>query len=95
MPDPKLGVRILTVVIGIPVAIAIRKVVDRAWRAARPDNPARRPADAGVRWGDAVAWAALSAAGLVVADLVARRSAEAAYEAITGNAAPSAVPKAG
>ncbi|HEU5265163.1 MAG TPA: DUF4235 domain-containing protein [Jatrophihabitans sp.] len=90
MPGAKIGVRVLTVVISIPVGIATRKVVERAWLAARPDNPARRPAEPGVKWADAVVWAAMSAAGLAVADLVARRSAEAAYEAITGNNPPKA-----
>jgi hypothetical protein len=84
----KLGVKLLTVVIGIPVGIATRTVVERAWKAAGPADAPRKPTEDGVRWGDAIAWGALSAVGIVVADLVTRRSAEAAYEAITGNPAP-------
>ena len=84
----KLGIKLMSTFIGIPVGIMTKKVVERTWIAARPEDPPRKPSDEGVRWGDAIAWAALSAAGIVVADLVTRRSAQAAYRAITGNEPP-------
>jgi hypothetical protein len=84
----KIGVRLIAMVIGIPVSIATRKLVESAWHAARPEDPPRKPSEAGVRWADAVAWGAMSAAGVVVADLVTRRSAEATYRVVTGNEPP-------
>jgi len=84
----KIGLKVLGMVIGIPVSIATRKLVEGAWHAARPDDPPRRPSEDGVRWADAVAWGALSAAGVVVADMVTRRSAEATYRVVTGNEPP-------
>ena len=89
----KTGVKVLTTVMAIPLGIASRKLVTRVWHVARPEDPAREAATTDRKWGDVIGYAALSAAGLVVADLLARRSAEVTYEAITGNsAAPTAKP---
>ena len=84
----KIGMKLIGIAIGIPVSIATRKLVERTWAAARPEDPARKPSESGVRWGDAIGWAALSAAGVVVADLLSKRGSEAAFRAITGNEAP-------
>jgi hypothetical protein len=88
----KIGIKLMTVVIGIPVGMVTKKVVERVWLAARPDNPPRKPSDSGVQWADALGWATLSAAGIVVADLLTRRSAEAAFKALTGSEPPPAKP---
>src|SRR5581483_8422399 len=64
----RIGVRLIAMVIGVQVSIATRKAVEGAWRAARPEDPPRKPSEKGVRWADAVAWGAMSAAGVVVAD---------------------------
>ncbi len=88
----KVGINVLIVVVGIPVGIATKKVVERTWAIARPAASARKPSDPDVRWGDAVVWAALSAAGIVIADLVTRRTAEMAYQAITGTSPPPTNP---
>lgn len=84
----KIGVKLLTIVIGIPVGIATRQLVERAWAATGDADRARKPTEEGVQLADAVAWGALSAVGIVVGDLVTRRSAEAAFRALTGNPAP-------
>ena len=88
----KVTIKAMSIVIGIPVGIATKKVVERVWTAARPEQPPRKATESDVRWDDAIAWAALSAIGIVVADLVTRRSAEAAYRAITGNEPPAGKP---
>ena len=84
----KIVLKILTIAISIPVTRAVAKVIERAWLAARPDNPPRTPTDAEVRWADALAWAALSAAGIVVAKLITQRGAESAYRAVLGTPPP-------
>jgi hypothetical protein len=84
----KLGIKTMSVVIGIPVGIASKKLVERAWLAFRPEDPPRKPSEPDVRWVDALGWAALSAAGIVLAELITQRSAKAAYSAITGNEPP-------
>jgi hypothetical protein len=86
----KIGIKLISIAIGIPVSIATRKLIESAWHAARPEDPPRRPHEQGVRWVDAVAWGVVSAAGVVVADLVTRRGAEVTYRAITGNEPPPA-----
>jgi hypothetical protein len=88
----KIGIKMMSFVIGIPVGIATKQVVERVWAATHPDDPPRKPSDGDVRWLDAVSWAALSAVGIVVADLLTRRSAEAAFAAITGNPPPEPKP---
>jgi hypothetical protein len=88
----KIGVKVMTIVIGIPVGMVTKKVVERVWLTARPENPPRKPSESGVQWADAIGWAALSAAGIVVADLVTRRGAEAAFKALTGSAPPATKP---
>lgn len=88
----KLGLKLMTAMIGIPVGIATKKAVERAWLAARPEDPPRKPSEAGVRWVDALGWAALSAVGVVVADLISRRGAEATYRALTGSEPPPPKP---
>lgn len=84
----KIGIKLMGMVIGIPVSIATRKVVERTWSAARAEDTPRKPSERGVRWVDAIGWGVLSAAGVVVADLLTKRSADAAYRAITGNEPP-------
>ena len=84
----KIVMKILTIVVGIPVGKFVKRLVEQAWAAARPEHPPRRPAEPGVRWGDAVGWAALSAAGVVATDLLTRRGAESMWRAVMGTEPP-------
>jgi hypothetical protein len=86
----KLGMKVTTIIVGIPVGIATKKAIEHAWAALRPNDPPRKPNETGVRWGDAISWAALSAAGVVAADLITRRGAESAWRAIMGTEPPAA-----
>lgn len=86
----KVGLKLMSVVIGIPVGIVSKKAVERTWLALRPEDPPRKPSEPDVRWVDALGWAALSALGIVVAELIAQSGAKAAYRAITGNEPPRA-----
>jgi hypothetical protein len=88
----KIGLKMVSVVIGIPVGIMTKKAVERTWLAVRPEDPPRKPSEPEVRWADALGWAALSAVGIVIAELITRRGAEAAYHAITGNPPPPPKP---
>ena len=80
----KIGMKVISLAVGIPVGIATKKLVQIAWSTARPQAASTDPDDDSTRWGDAVAWAALSAAGIVVAELVTRRASEVTYRAVTG-----------
>lgn len=84
----KIGMKVTTIIIGIPVGIATKKVVEAAWAAMRPDDPPRKPHDSGVRWADAVSWAALSASGVVAADLLTRKGAESLWRVVMGTEPP-------
>jgi hypothetical protein len=85
--------KILMIAIGIPVTQATRKLVDRTWQAARPDASVRDPQHPEVHWADAIAWAALSAVGLVAAELATRFLAETTYRTVLGIEPPTIVPK--
>ncbi len=84
--------KVISIVIGIPIGIMTKKAVEKAWVAARPEDPPRKPSQRDVNWGDAIGWAALSGAGVVIADMVTRRSAEAAFRTLTGNEPPPPKP---
>ena len=88
-----IGWKITTIAIGIPVGIAAKKGVNRAWAAARPDQPPRGPKDPNVSWGDALGWAALSAVGVAVAELVTMKGASTVWRTLVG-AEPPPVKKA-
>jgi NADPH:quinone reductase-like Zn-dependent oxidoreductase len=90
----KVSVKILTMVIGIPVTIATRKLTERAFAAARPNAEYHEAEDAGVDWRDALVWAALSGVGFAAAQLVTRRGAQEVYHVITGNEPPEQLSKA-
>lgn len=89
---PKIGMKLMSIAISIPVGIVTKKVVQRTWVAARPADPARKPSDPDVHWADAIGWAALSAAGVVAAELLTRRGAESAWRTITGSEPPPPKP---
>ncbi|MGI8677857.1 MAG: DUF4235 domain-containing protein [Jatrophihabitans sp.] len=88
----KIGMKVISIAIGIPVGIVTKKIVERAWVAARPGDPPRKATEADVAWRDAIGWAALSAVGIVTADLATRRSTELAFRKITGSEPPAAKP---
>jgi hypothetical protein len=88
----KLVMKVLTIAIGIPVGIASKKAIDGLWSGARSEAP-RKPSEPGVRWRDAIGWAALSAAGMVVADLVTRKGAEEVWRTVMGTEPPAKVDK--
>lgn len=88
----KIGMKITTILVGIPVGVATKKAVERTWATVRSEETPRKPNERGVRWGDAISWAALSAAGVVAADLITRRSAEMIYRAVMGVEPPPPKP---
>ncbi len=88
----KIGIKIINTAISIPVGIATKKIVERTWAAARPDDPPRKAKDADTRWADAIGWAVLSAAGIVVAEFLTRQGTDIAYRKLTGLEPPPPKP---
>jgi len=72
----------------IPAGMAVRKLADTAWYAARGGPPPKNPAAPGTTWPDALAWAAVSGALGAGARLGAARGAAAAYKRLTGKLPP-------
>jgi uncharacterized protein DUF4235 len=85
----KIGMKVLTIIVGIPVGILSKRAVEHTWATARPGDPPRKPNQAGVRWVDALGWAALSSAGVVAADLLTRKGAETAWRTLLGTEPPA------
>jgi Protein of unknown function (DUF4235) len=84
----RIGWRITTIAVGIPVGIAAKKGVEKAWAAFRPANPPRAAKDPDVTWGDALGWAALSAVGVAVAQLVTTKGAASLWRRLVGAEPP-------
>ena len=84
----RFGMKILTIAVGVPVGIAAKKAVARAFTVARPDYTPREPNQRDVQWADAIGYAALAAAGAVAAKLITRKGAESAWRALTGSEPP-------
>jgi hypothetical protein len=89
----KISMKVLTIAVGIPVGILTRKLVERVWIAAGPERP-RTASESGVQWTDAIAWAALTAVGMTIADLATRKGAEEVYRTLLGSEPPVVKPKA-
>jgi hypothetical protein len=68
--------------------IAVRKLTDAAWYAARGTTPPKNPAAPGVTWPEALAWAAFSGVAVAAGRLLAARGAAAAYQSLTGKLPP-------
>jgi len=84
----RVTMKIMTIMVGIPVGIAAKAAVVRVWSAARPADVPRKPGEKGVKWGDAVGWASLSAAGIAVTNLVSRKGAEEMWRTVIGGEPP-------
>lgn len=89
----KITMKLITVAVSVPVTMVSKRLVEKAWLAARPDNPPRKAKDADVTFADAVTWGAMSAVGLVAADLIGRRGAEAVYRTLIGTEPPTSASK--
>jgi hypothetical protein len=88
-PVGKLGFKLVTVAVSIPVGILARKGVEKLWLAARPQDPPRSPDEPGVSWVDAVGWAALSAIGIAAAELISLKGAAEVWRTLTGGEPPT------
>lgn len=88
----KTTMKIMTILVGIPVGRVTKKAVERVWQSARPGDVPRRPSQPGVRWSDAIGWAALSAVGVAIADLVTRKGAEEVWRTVLGTEPPPSPP---
>ena len=88
----KLGMKVLTIAVGIPVGILTKKLVARTWVAARPENPPHSPKEHDARWVDAIGYAALASAGAVAAKLATRKGAETTWRKLTGLEPPPPPP---
>ena len=84
----KLTMKVLTALIAIPVGKATTKAINAAWATTKGTSSTRDPKSAAARWGDALGWAALSATGVTLAQLLTRKGAEHSFRAIMGTQPP-------
>jgi hypothetical protein len=87
-PAGKIGFKLVTIAVSIPVGILARKGVQKIWREVRPQDPPTSPAEPGVSWADALGWAALSAAGIAAAELITLKGAAEVWRVLTGTEPP-------
>ena len=80
--------RFLTTLVGIPVTRVTRRMVNTAWRAARPDNPPRNPWRHDTRVIDALTWAFIVAAGRGVRRVYTAKVSAELWRAVIGTEPP-------
>lgn len=85
----KLAWRVTSLAVTLPLGFAVRKAVAVGWRAVRHEDPPAHT-DHDARWGETLAWAAVSAVTMAAAELVAVRIAAAAWRSVTGDEPPGA-----
>lgn len=90
----KLGWKVVTMIFAIPISMAVRKIIEKAWTKARPNDPPRDPASPGTTWLDALAWAAVSGVGVAAGRVLASRGAASAWRGLTGSEPPGAETRA-
>lgn len=84
----KLVYRMIETTFAVTTAFAVRRALKATWQRSRGAAPPEDPKSPDTAWKDAVGWAAASAAGVTIGQLVARRGAELVYEALTGQEPP-------
>lgn len=67
---------------------AVRQALHQAWKLARDEDPPLDPSSRDVEWRDAIIWTLATGVGIGLGRLIARRSAAAWWERITGEAPP-------
>ncbi len=85
----KLLYKVLTIVIAIPVARGVGKLVERAWLAARPGDPQRDPRRHDTQMRDALTWAALTGVGAAATKLVTSKGSAEVWRAAIGTDPPA------
>jgi hypothetical protein len=90
----KVMYRTLVLLVAIPVAKAMNRLVNMAWRAARPDNPPHNPKRPNTRFADAVTWSAITGVGWAATKLVTSRASAELWRAAIGTEPPGTPPKA-
>lgn len=84
--------KVLTILASIPITKGVQIVIAKIWSKLRPEQPTTNSQDPQVKAGDAIGYAALSAAGVVAAQLLTRKSAETAYRKVLGLEPPPPPP---
>jgi hypothetical protein len=84
----KVGMKLLTTLIGIPVGLVTKRLVDNTWKAARPEDPPKMNHQPAAKVVDVVSWAALTAAGVAATEIITRKSSEEAYRRLFGTEPP-------
>jgi Protein of unknown function (DUF4235) len=84
----KILYRLLSLAIAIPTGRAVSKLVERAWVAARPQDPPKNPKKADTTWSDALTWAAIAGVGTALSKLLTAKGAAGLWKAVIGTAPP-------
>jgi hypothetical protein len=66
----------------------VKRALDSGWRAATDDDPPDKPESLKIGWKEALAWTAISAVIVGVAELSARRGAALGWRHVTGKRPP-------
>lgn len=85
----KLLFKVLTIIVAIPVARGVGKLVEHGWTAIRPEDPQRDPRKRDTQMRDALTWAALTGVGAAATKLVTSKGAAEVWRAAIGTEPPA------
>lgn len=88
----RIGFRLLSMVVAIPVGKAIASASGKAWAAARPNDPPHDPKQVQTNWVDALIFAGITGLSAAAAEILTTKGADTLWRAMTGR--PSPRPKA-
>jgi uncharacterized protein DUF4235 len=86
--------RILMVLVAIPVTAAVRRMVNMAWRAARPNDPPHNPFRHDTRVIDAMSWALIVGGGRAARRIFTVKASAELWRAVMGTEPPVTRPMA-
>lgn len=84
----KLLYRLIALALSIPIARAVKTLTNKAWVAARPNDPPKDPKKADTGWKDALIWAAISGVGTALAKVLSTKGAAGTWRALIGTDPP-------
>lgn len=69
----------------VVVGAAIKSLLNTSWKSVAKKNPPLNPAAADTTWKEAIVWTIVSSAAIGLAQLLARRGADALFHKANGN----------
>lgn len=85
----KLLFKVMRILVAIPVAKAVSRLVDKSWQAARPRDPQHDPKRHDTKIADALTWAAITGVGAAATKVITSKGAAEMWRVVIGTEPPA------